>query len=177
MDSNSSVRVNKDLFNSLNQKSNMKDLNELMLKYLLDLNPKQAAVVVNKSSTNLKKEPSNQHDKLPNIPQDPNNNLVDSNADQKRPAAIRGGLANADIDFFCSRQAADSWAKFEDHFVKPSYKTNENFFEVWHKFFITLKPTYEHIYDIFKTQHLSNSQVFCHEKVQDFILCKWGSVF
>jgi hypothetical protein len=131
MESNASVHGNKDLFNSLSQKPKINDLNELMLKYVLELNPKQAdkSSDLKKESTNNQQTVKSQNDLIiasHQISQDSNNNLVTDKIQVKTNSPNKSqtnGLQSADIDFFCNQQT-DSWAKFDDHFFKPNYKVS-----------------------------------------------------
>jgi hypothetical protein len=137
MNSNS-IHDNKDLFNSLSQKqrssANVNDLNELMLKYVLDLNLKQpgdcavSPTTANRSSFSFKTDqPAEQTTRVRPAVQDTNNNLT--SADLTRIVCINTAplnLANADIDFFCdlnSGQKNDDWAKFDNKFSpQQTYK-------------------------------------------------------
>lgn len=172
----------KDLFNMLNQKPKTNDLNELMLKYVLDLNSTNKSNIPKKATDNNNNNLLNNsnnfntHNKS-NFQQDyPNSTLQTFNSNNNSTNLPMKNLGTNDIDFFCSKNSQENWANFDTFFSAETLNdnvviqnSNDSFFEVWHKFFLTLKQLYDSVYQLFKSQNEINSQVFNHTKIQEFL--------
>ena len=171
----------------------MADLNDLMLKCMLDLNL---------SGNNAKKSNKTQQQSLNNSTKSSKTTTTitavttrDLNNNDNNFEVIK--LAADDIDFFCSLYSAsnESWADFESpqsistvdlvkfkvklHFCFTisifvmflnNFKEIDNFFDVWHKFFARLRPFYEHVVDLFRKENEENL-LATQPSVREFMEC------
>jgi hypothetical protein len=216
MENKATIQNNKAaLFHTTNKPSKkIPDLNELMLKYVLDLKPNDKST---KAFPQNQKAISSQNLPLNDLN---NNGLILENHDFntkitnfKDPIKVPSSkLAKTDIDFFCNlnssfntdnfnnsnfpntsfaattRNIDGNWADFDDYTKHKHQKSidltlanldeENNFFEVWHKYFLALRSLYKNVYDLFTSRQQENnhSQIFAHKNVQDFLECNYLTV-